>query len=122
MCLTETPAVGDDLISCFDTRVQRGLNCAGEIDAWNEWKCLDDRRAARERQSILVVHCRGINSDHDIARHEVIFLQRDRVRRNVFTISVREECFEGHGFAARHWSLNSRVCNWKDCDWLDLGE
>src|SRR5579863_4666795 len=56
------------------------------------------RRAARERQSILVVHCRVVNSDRDIARYEVIFFQLDQVRRNVFTISVREECFEGHGF------------------------
>src|SRR5579863_3797568 len=99
MCLTETPAIGDDLISCFDTRVRRGLHRSGEIDARNKWKCSDDWRTARERQPIFVVHCRVVNSDRDIARHEVIFFQRDQVRRNVFTISVREECFEGHGFA-----------------------
>ena len=48
--------------------------------------------------SLEVFQAEGPSSDRDVARHKVIFFQLDQVRRNVFTISVRKECFEGHRF------------------------
>ena len=55
MSLTEAPAIGNNLIPHFNPRVRRGFDCAGKIDARDNWKCTKDRRATRKGDPVLVV-------------------------------------------------------------------
>jgi hypothetical protein len=54
--LTQTIAVQHDPIAHLEARVFRAQHSAGQVDAGDEGEFADDRRLARYREAILIVH------------------------------------------------------------------
>src|SRR5512141_1186236 len=75
MGFAETPSVEDDAVAGLVVRMARGLDDAGEIDAWDHGKTAHHRRLTGDGQSVLVIDRRVADTNGNVTIHQIAVAQ-----------------------------------------------